>query len=56
MVVITNKGNLHVKDSLPGRFLPITNGPMLVRALRIFQGCSTTVRLVLILPQRRRSF
>lgn len=54
MVVMTKNGNLHVKDRVPGRFLPMTNGPVLVHAVRHFRRCDPRLGVVLILPRDRR--
>lgn len=55
IVVITKNGKLHVKKSVPGRFLPMKNGPILVHAVRTFCTFSSSVRVVLILPIDRRT-
>lgn len=54
-MIMTKKGNLHVKKRVPGRFVPMGKGPMLVHALRAFRTYSPGVRLVIILPIRRHS-
>ncbi len=54
-LVITKKGKLQVKKSVPGRFLPMGKQPILVHAVRTFCTCSTRVKLILILPISRRT-